>query len=42
LLEEASFVSGRSLAVDGGLTSRCYRYAPDANLLARYGLSVTP
>jgi NAD(P)-dependent dehydrogenase (short-subunit alcohol dehydrogenase family) len=36
LSDEASFVTGQSLAVDGGLTSRCYRYAPDANLLARY------
>lgn len=34
---EASFVTGQSLAVDGGLTSRCYRYEPDADLLARYG-----
>ena len=38
LSDEASFVSGQSLAVDGGLTSRCYRYAPDEALLARYGL----
>jgi len=36
LSSEASFVTGQSLAVDGGLTSRCYRYAPDARLLARY------
>jgi NAD(P)-dependent dehydrogenase (short-subunit alcohol dehydrogenase family) len=36
LSEEASFVTGQSLAVDGGLTSRCYRYNPDAGLLARY------
>jgi glucose 1-dehydrogenase len=34
---EASFVTGQSLAVDGGLTSRCYRYEPDAQLLALYG-----
>ena len=34
---EASFVTGQSLAVDGGLTSRCYRYEPDAQLLAMYG-----
>jgi NAD(P)-dependent dehydrogenase (short-subunit alcohol dehydrogenase family) len=38
LSAEASFITGQSLAVDGGLTSRCYRYAPDEALLARYGL----
>lgn len=37
LSDEAAFVTGQSLAVDGGLTSRCYRYNPDAKLLARYG-----
>lgn len=37
LSDEASFVTGQSLAVDGGLTSRCYRYNPDAQLLAHYG-----
>jgi NAD(P)-dependent dehydrogenase (short-subunit alcohol dehydrogenase family) len=37
LSDEASFVTGQSLAVDGGLTSRSYRYAPDAALLKRYG-----
>jgi len=36
LSDEASFVTGQSLAVDGGLTSRCYRYNPDAELLAHY------
>lgn len=36
LSDEASFVTGQSLAVDGGLTSRCYRYDPDAKLVARY------
>ncbi len=36
LSSEASFVSGQSLAVDGGLTSRCYRYEPNAELVARY------
>ena len=34
---EASFVTGQSLAVDGGLTLRCFRYDPDAKLLAMYG-----
>jgi NAD(P)-dependent dehydrogenase (short-subunit alcohol dehydrogenase family) len=36
LSSEASFVSGQSLAVDGGLTARCYRYEPNAELVARY------
>jgi NAD(P)-dependent dehydrogenase (short-subunit alcohol dehydrogenase family) len=36
LSSEASFVSGQHLAVDGGLTARCYRYEPDAKLLERY------
>lgn len=36
LSSESSFVSGESLAVDGGLTARSYRYAPDAKLLAHY------
>jgi NAD(P)-dependent dehydrogenase (short-subunit alcohol dehydrogenase family) len=36
LSPESSFVSGESLAVDGGLTARSYRYEPDAQLLARY------
>jgi NAD(P)-dependent dehydrogenase (short-subunit alcohol dehydrogenase family) len=36
LSSEASFVSGQHLAVDGGLTARCYRYEPDAKLIARY------
>jgi glucose 1-dehydrogenase len=36
LSSESSFVSGQSLAVDGGLTSRCYRYEPNAELVARY------
>jgi glucose 1-dehydrogenase len=36
LSSEASFVSGQHLAVDGGLTARCYRYEPDAKLIERY------
>lgn len=36
LSPESSFVSGESIAVDGGLTARCYRYEPDAQLVARY------
>ncbi len=36
LSSESSFVSGESLAVDGGLTARSYRYDPDAKLLAHY------
>ncbi len=39
LSDEASFITGQSLAVDGGLTSRSYRYDPDAALLAHYGLT---
>lgn len=37
LSDQASFVTGESIAVDGGLTARCYRYEPDAGLLAHYG-----
>lgn len=33
LSEESSFVSGQSLAVDGGATARAYRYDPPADLL---------
>ncbi len=36
LSPEASFVSGESLAIDGGLTARSYRYEPDAKLLSLY------
>lgn len=37
LSDGASFLSGESIAVDGAATARCYRYAPDPGLLARYG-----
>jgi NAD(P)-dependent dehydrogenase (short-subunit alcohol dehydrogenase family) len=37
LSDEASFVSGQSIAVDGAATARCFRYEPDAGLLAAYG-----
>ena len=36
LSDSASFVSGQSIAVDGGATARCYRFAPDRDLLDRY------
>ncbi|MEQ1768666.1 MAG: SDR family oxidoreductase [Devosia sp.] len=36
LSSESSFVTGESLAVDGGLTARSYRYDPDAKLLDHY------
>jgi len=36
LSDEASFITGESLAVDGGLTARSYRYEPDAKLLDHY------
>ena len=36
LSDSASFVSGQSIAVDGGATARCYRFAPDQDLLDRY------
>jgi NAD(P)-dependent dehydrogenase (short-subunit alcohol dehydrogenase family) len=39
LSSEASFVIGESLAIDGGLTTRCYRYNPDARLLSNYRCS---
>ena len=40
LSSKTSFVTDQSLTVDGGLTSRSYRYAPDQKLLATYGKAV--
>ena len=39
LSDDASFVSGQSLAVDGGLTSRCVDFELDPDLAAAYGLT---
>lgn len=36
LSDESSFLSGQSIAVDGGATARCYRYEPDPGLLAEF------
>ncbi len=37
LSSEASFVTGETLAVDGGIAARSYRFNPDKKLLKRYG-----
>jgi NAD(P)-dependent dehydrogenase (short-subunit alcohol dehydrogenase family) len=37
LSEEASFVTGQVLAVDGGATARCFRFSPAAEVLAARG-----
>ena len=42
LSQEASFVTGQSLAVDGGLTASCITFPVDAELAAHYGLAGTP
>jgi NAD(P)-dependent dehydrogenase (short-subunit alcohol dehydrogenase family) len=40
LSDEASFLTGQSIAVDGGATARCYPYDPDPALSQAYGLSL--
>jgi NAD(P)-dependent dehydrogenase (short-subunit alcohol dehydrogenase family) len=37
LSEEASFVSGQCIAVDGGASARCFAYPPNPDLVDRYG-----
>jgi glucose 1-dehydrogenase len=39
LSDEASFVTGQSLAVDGGLTASCMTFPVDAGLALHYGLA---
>lgn len=39
LSDEASFVTGQSLAVDGGLTASCMTFPVDGDLARRYGLA---
>ncbi|CAN5258895.1 SDR family oxidoreductase [soil metagenome] len=36
LSPESSFITGQSIAVDGGASARCFRYEPDAGLVGRY------
>ncbi len=38
LSDDASFVSGQSIAVDGGSSARCYPYDPHPGLLEAFGL----
>ncbi|MCH7670270.1 MAG: SDR family oxidoreductase [Acidobacteria bacterium] len=35
--ENSSFLTGQTIAVDGGATARCYRFPPSSELLDRYG-----
>ena len=37
LSDEASFVSGQSIAVDGGATARCFAFPADPAVLTRFG-----
>jgi NAD(P)-dependent dehydrogenase (short-subunit alcohol dehydrogenase family) len=36
---ESSFISGQSIAVDGGATARCFRFPPDAGLMDSMNLN---
>jgi NAD(P)-dependent dehydrogenase (short-subunit alcohol dehydrogenase family) len=38
LSDEASFISGQSIAVDGAATARCDAYEPDPGLVERFGM----
>jgi NAD(P)-dependent dehydrogenase (short-subunit alcohol dehydrogenase family) len=42
LSEEASFISGQCIAVDGGASARCFVYPPNADLVEQYGLRAEP
>ena len=36
LSEEASFISGQIMAVDGAATARCFRFPPDSEFVSKY------